>query len=88
MVTTEQKRAIFEELTDILRNSQQGEDEITVKEYAEYCRKIGEEISNRKAYSILIRAVENGIMTRRKVLSDCHWIWVFRRTNEKAADSS
>ncbi len=73
VITDDKKRAIFDEITRALEPPRQKEDEITVREYADLngCTK-------RKAYWRLMKAVDKGIITKRKVLANRNWTWVFQ----------
>ena len=73
MITNEKKRAIFEEIARALETPRQQEGEITSREYAELSG-----LTRRQAYLRLIRAVNDGQMTKRKVLVDCNWPWAFK----------
>ena len=77
MMTDDKKLAIFAELDRVLETPVQEEDEITATEYAEYSG-----CTRRIAYEKLMKAVRNGIMTKRKILSNRNWPWAFRMIDE------
>lgn len=78
MITDEKKRAIFDEIASILEPPRQLADEITVREYAELSG-----CTRRQAYDRLMKAATDGIITKRKVLADRNWPWVFRMIRDE-----
>lgn len=77
----EKKRALAEEIARVLEPHRQEDDEITVKEYAESAK-----CTRRIAYERLMRAVSEGQMTKRKVLVDRGWSWVFKMVRNEETD--
>lgn len=77
MSAIEKKKHLAEEIARILEPPVQEEDEITATEYAEY-----NGCTRRIAYEQLMKAVKNGIMTKRKILSNRNWPWAFKMIDE------
>jgi len=75
---TEKKRTLAEEIAHILEPPRQEDDEITVREYAEF-----NECTIRIAYTRLMNAAKDGKMTKREILADRNWSWVFRMVRDE-----
>ena len=71
-MVTEKRRILAEEIARVLETPRLGDDEITTRRYAEFAG-----CPMRRAYTLLIQAVIDGKMTKRKVLVDRNRCWAF-----------
>jgi hypothetical protein len=68
------KRAILEEIQQYCNPPGLADDEVTVKELADF----DDELTPRQAAYRLDRAVRDGVMTRREVQHDGHRCWAYK----------
>ena len=82
-MTDDKKRAILQEISSLLEAPRQEDDEITTMEYAEF-----NGCTHRRAYTQLMKSVQDKRMTKRKILTDRNWVWAFRRIKDEETDSN